>query len=105
MARILIIEDQTPMRTALADVLEAKVIARSQPPMVQRTSTLLAGKPDLILLDIMMPKTRRLRGLRGAAAAFQSVPVLMLTAKGQVEDRVTGLDAGADGLSRETVQH
>jgi len=53
-------------------------------------------KPDLILLDVMMPK------LDGFAVAAElrrlgrGVPILMLTAKGQVEDRVNGLDAGAD---------
>ena len=56
----------------------------------------LAEKPDLILLDIMMPKLdgyavcAELRRLADPGA------VLMLTAKGQIEDRVNGLDAGAD---------
>ena len=53
-------------------------------------------KPDLILLDIMLPKTRRLRALRRTASPGVHTPVLMLTAKGQIEDRVTGLDSGAD---------
>jgi two-component system response regulator MprA len=53
------------------------------------------NQPDLVVLDIMMPKldglevTRRLR--QGG-----DVPILLLTAKGTVSDRVTGLDAGAD---------
>jgi DNA-binding response OmpR family regulator len=53
-------------------------------------------KPDLVLLDIMMPRLdgyavcEELRRMESAAA------ILMLTAKGQVDDRVTGLDAGAD---------
>jgi DNA-binding response OmpR family regulator len=95
--RLLIIEDELPMRTALADVLTAEgyrvLTAADGESGLQRA---LAEKPDLILLDIMMPK------LDGYAVCSQlrrlghSVPILMLTAKGQVEDRVTGLDSGAD---------
>jgi DNA-binding response OmpR family regulator len=56
----------------------------------------LAEKPDLMLLDIMMP---RLDGFALCAELRRlaiPVPVLILTAKGRVEDRVRGLDAGAD---------
>ncbi|RPI97270.1 MAG: response regulator, partial [Chloroflexi bacterium] len=55
-------------------------------------------KPDLILLDVMMPDmdgyevTRRLRG----SATTSSIPIIMFTAKSQVDDKVTGFDVGAD---------
>src|SRR5690349_7898619 len=97
MSRILIIEDETPMRTALKDVLEGegyRALTAADGEIGLRRA--IEEKPDLILLDIMMPKLdgfalcAELRRLGNAA------PVLMLTAKGQVEDRVTGLDAGAD---------
>ena len=53
-------------------------------------------KPDLILLDIMMPKLDGYAVCAELRRLSNPVPILMLTAKGQVEDRVQGLDAGAD---------
>jgi DNA-binding response OmpR family regulator len=97
MERILIIEDELPMRTALTDVLGTegyRVLTASDGEIgLQRA---ISEKPDLILLDIMMP---RLDGYTVCAELRQlanPAPILMLTAKGQIEDRVTGLDAGAD---------
>ena len=51
---------------------------------------------DLIILDIMMPKKDGLEVLRELREANNITPVLMLTAKAEVDDRVAGLDAGAD---------
>jgi len=97
MPRILIIEDETPMRTALKDVLEAEgyraLTAADGESGLQRV---LEEKPDLILLDIMMPKLDGYEVCAELRRLAVTAPVLMLTAKGQVEDRVTGLDAGAD---------
>jgi DNA-binding response OmpR family regulator len=97
MSRILIIEDELPMRRGLEDCLSAEgyrvFSAADGESGLQRA---LDEQPDLILLDIMMPK------LDGFAVAAELrrlgriTPILMLTAKGQVEDRVNGLDAGAD---------
>lgn len=53
-------------------------------------------KPGLILLDIMLPKLDGFALCAELRKLAVSTPVLMLTAKGQIEDRVTGLDAGAD---------
>ena len=53
-------------------------------------------KPDLILLDIMLPRLDGFSLCAELRRLLLSTPVLMLTAKGQVDDRVTGLDAGAD---------
>jgi len=53
-------------------------------------------KPDLVLLDLMMPKLDGFAVCSELRRLSNAVPVLMLTAKGMVEDRVTGLDAGAD---------
>jgi DNA-binding response OmpR family regulator len=97
MSRILIIEDETPMRTALRDVLEAEdyrvLTAADGESGLQRA---LGEKPDLILLDIMMPKLDGFAVCAELRRLGHTTPILMLTAKGQVEDRVTGLDAGAD---------
>jgi len=95
--RILVVEDEHAMRVALRDILD------SEGYRVQTAADGLAGlqltvdeKPDLILLDVMMPK------LDGYALCAElrrlaiRTPVLMVTAKGQIADRVTGLDSGAD---------
>jgi DNA-binding response OmpR family regulator len=85
------------MRTALADVLTAEgyrvLTAPDGESGLQRA---LAEKPDLILLDIMMPKLDGYEVCSELRRLGNAVPILMLTAKGQIEDRVTGLDAGAD---------
>ncbi len=97
MSRILIIEDEAPMRTALADLLTAEgyrvLSAADGESGLQRA---LDEKPDLILLDVMMPKLDGFALCAELRRLALTVPVLMLTAKGQIEDRVTGLDAGAD---------
>jgi DNA-binding response OmpR family regulator len=97
MPRILIIEDELPMRTALQDCLAAEghrvLTATDGESGLQRA---LEEKPDLVLLDLMMP---RLDGYAVCAELRRvgvNAPVLMLTAKGQIEDRVRGLDTGAD---------
>ena len=97
MERILIIEDETPMRTALADLLAAEgyrvLTAADGPSGLQRA---LDEKPGLILLDVMLPKLDGFALCAELRRLSNAVPVLMLTAKGQIEDRVAGLDAGAD---------
>ncbi|MEP6663036.1 MAG: response regulator transcription factor [Verrucomicrobiota bacterium] len=97
MSRILIIEDELPMRTALEDCLREegyRVLSAANGETGLRRAQ--EEKPDLVLLDVMMP---RLDGYAAAAELRRlenAVPILMLTAKGQIEDRVAGLDAGAD---------
>ena len=95
--RILIIEDEAPMRTALADVLEGEgyraLAAADGEAGLQKAVT---EKPDLILLDVMMPKLDGFAVCAELRRLGHATPVLMLTAKGQIEDRVNGLDVGAD---------
>jgi DNA-binding response OmpR family regulator len=95
--RILVIEDERAMRTALNDILTCEgyrvLIAGDGATGLDRA---LKEKPDLILLDIMLPKVDGFALCAELRRLSSSVPVLMLTAKSQVEDRVTGLDAGAD---------
>src|SRR5689334_17827319 len=97
MERILIIEDELPMRTALKDCLEAEgyrvLTAVDGESGLGRA---LKEKPDLLLLDIMLPKLDGFALCAELRRLSNDVPVLMLTAKGQIEDRVAGLDAGAD---------
>jgi DNA-binding response OmpR family regulator len=97
MERILVVEDELGMRTALCDLLETegyRVLQAADGESGLKRA--LEQRPDLVLLDIMMP---RLDGFAVCAELRRlsvTVPILMLTAKGRVEDRVTGLDAGAD---------
>src|SRR5205814_1346331 len=92
-----IIEDELPMRTALQDVLEAegyRILSAADGESGLRRA--IEEKPDLVLLDIMMPKLDGYAVCAELRRLSNPVPILMLTAKGQVEDRVTGLDSGAD---------
>jgi DNA-binding response OmpR family regulator len=96
-ARILIIEDELPMRTALEDCLAAegfRVISAADGK--RGLARALEEKPDLILLDVMMPKLDGLSLCAELRRVGHASPVLMLTAKGQVRDRVNGLNCGAD---------
>lgn len=97
MSRILIIEDELPMRTALADCLEGEghrtMSAADGESGLKRA---IEEKPDLILLDVMMPRLDGYAVCAELRRLGNPVPILMLTAKGHVDDRVTGLDAGAD---------
>src|ERR1051325_1090202 len=97
MERVLIIEDELPMRTALEDVLAAegyRVLTAADGEIgLQRA---MQEKPDLILLDIMMPKLDGYAVCSELRRLSNPVPILMLTAKGMVEDRLTRLGAGAD---------
>ena len=97
MERILIIEDELPMRTALHDVLVAEgyrvLTSADGENGLQRATD---EKPDLILLDIMMPKLDGYAVCAELRRRSNPASILMLTAKGQVEDRVAGLDVGAD---------
>jgi len=98
--KVLIAEDQPDSRRLLADIL-----GRFHPFGVETftanngTDALAMARkeqPDLILLDIMMPKLDGYEVCAELRRLANPVPVLMLTAKGQVDDRVAGLDSGAD---------
>ena len=96
-SRLLIVEDELPMRTALKDCLEGegyRVLTAADGQLGLERA--LKEKPDLILLDVMLPKLDGFALCAELRRLSLDVPVLMLTAKGQVQDRVTGLDAGAD---------
>lgn len=96
-ARVLLIEDETPLRVAVRDALVDggyRVITAVDGR--DGFDKALAEKPDLIVLDVMLPKLDGYALCRELRRLGHRVPVLMLTARGQVEDRVHGLDAGAD---------
>src|SRR4030095_4371192 len=97
MARILIVEDELARRTALVDLLKAngyRVIAAIDGAAGLEQA--LEEKPDLVLLDIMLPGLDGFAVCREIRRPLPALPIIMITAKAQVDDRVTGLDAGAD---------
>lgn len=97
MPRILVIEDELPMRTALQDCLANEgyrvfTAAEGETGLARA----LKEKPDLILLDVMLPRLDGFALCVELRRLGRTTPVLMLTAKGFVQDRVRGLDVGAD---------
>lgn len=96
-ARILVVEDERPMRVALRDTLVAagyRVIEAENGEVGLARAR--EERPELMLLDVMMPRLDGYSVCRELRRLNLTTPVLMLTAKGRVDDRVEGLDAGAD---------
>ncbi|MCH7633048.1 MAG: response regulator transcription factor [Planctomycetes bacterium] len=97
MTRILIAEDEADMAMGLRDNLQFEgyeVIVVSDGEEAVRTAA--EQSPDLILLDVMMPKMDGLEACQRIRQSGFMVPILMLTAKSQEIDIVRGLEAGAD---------
>ena len=96
-ARILIVDDEPAVRQSLASSLEFEGYrvgeAADGAVALERVET---DPPDLIVLDVLMPRMDGLTTCRRLRARGATMPVLMLTARDMVGDRVTGLDAGAD---------
>ena len=95
--RVLIVEDEVRLASSLQDLLELNgYTADLAHDGEAGLDCALTGIYDVILLDVMLPKLdgfSLLRRLRGEGIA---TPVLMLTARSEVSDRVEGLDCGAD---------
>ena len=97
MARILIIEDEERMARMLARVLrEEGYVAETVGDGRTGLGRALDDTFDLLIVDWMLPERSGVQIVRGLRAAEVDTSVLMLTARDQVEDRVEGLDAGAD---------
>jgi DNA-binding response OmpR family regulator len=97
MSRVLIIEDEEKMSRMLARVMrEEGHVAETVNDGRTGLSRALEDTFDLLIVDWMLPGRSGVQVVRGLRAAEVHTPVLMLTARGQVEDRVEGLDAGAD---------
>lgn len=95
--RLLVIEDELPMRTALVETLKAEGYrVMSAADGIEGLELACSEEFDLILLDVMMPVLDGFSVCKELRKRGRDVPVLMLTAKGRVDDRVEGLDCGAD---------
>ncbi len=95
--RILIAEDEEELAKGLKFLLEKNKFTVDVVYDGADALTYFSGAVyDVVILDIMMPKINGLEVLRRIRAAGAGVPILMLTAKAEIEDRVAGLEAGAD---------
>tara|TARA_Y100000768_G_scaffold364473_1_gene324954 strand:- start:2994 stop:3686 length:693 start_codon:yes stop_codon:yes gene_type:complete len=96
MTTILIVDDDNELTELLEEFLsEHKLKTKVFHNPVKALDSLQASIPDLILLDIMMPEMDGFQVLRKIRETLD-VPVIMLTAKGEVSDKVVGLELGAD---------
>jgi DNA-binding response OmpR family regulator len=96
-SRILIVEDEPALLRGLKDTFASKgceVLAAADGEA--GLDLAISGQPDLILLDIMLPKMNGYEICRTVRERRLDVPIIMLTAKGQEEDIVLGLNLGAD---------
>lgn len=95
--RILIAEDEAELAKGLKFLLEKNKFTVDIVNNGAEALTYFQSRDyDVVILDIMMPKVNGLEVLRQIREAGSGVPVLMLTAKAEIEDRVAGLEAGAD---------
>ena len=95
--RILVVDDERAVRESLARALKLEgydvELAADGAEALHR---LHAGQPDAVILDVLMPGVDGLEVARRVRGAGNRVPMLMLTAREAVQDRVAGLEAGAD---------
>ncbi len=96
-ARVLLVEDEPALARGLSDTLRAQGFdVRVATDGQAGLDAALDGGPDLILLDLMLPRVNGYEICRAVRAHGLDVPILMLTAKGQERDVVLGLNLGAD---------
>ena len=96
-AKILVVEDEPNMVVGLRDNFEFEgyevITARDG---VEGLQLALEESPDLVVLDVMMPRMSGLEVCKQLRAQRASIPIIMLTARGQEVDKVVGLELGAD---------
>lgn len=94
---ILIVEDEIRLAETLAQIMEEQ---RYQTDVVHNGADgldcALSGQYDLVLLDVMLPRLDGLEVARRLREAHISTPILMLTARDEIDDKIAGLDCGAD---------
>jgi len=94
---VLVVDDDRAVRESLRRSLEFNGYAVS---LASDGAEALAGiggmRPDVVVMDVMMPRLDGLEATRALRAAGNDVPILVLTARDAIGDRVDGLDAGAD---------
>jgi DNA-binding response OmpR family regulator len=95
--RVLIAEDDASLRDGLVDLLEAEgyVVITAENGQIA-LDQFMQEKPDLVILDVMMPEMSGYDVCREIRKVDSQTPVIMLTAKGEEIDKVVGLELGAD---------
>ena len=97
MGRVLLVEDDQGVRESLARALQFEGYEVTTAENGQVALTMMDGDaPDAMVLDVMMPEVDGLEVARRLRSRGDGTPILMLTARHEVSDRVAGLDAGAD---------
>src|ERR1700755_3087247 len=95
--RVLVVDDDEAVRSALTHALHRDGYEVSTAgDGAAALATLLRLRHDAVVLDVLMPQPGGLEGWRVIRARGDDTPILMLTARDLVSDRVAGLDAGAD---------
>ncbi|MEU8525702.1 MULTISPECIES: response regulator transcription factor [Streptomyces] len=95
--RILIVDDEPAVREALRRSLAFEGYGTEEAvDGLDALAKIESYAPDLVVLDVQMPRMDGLTAARRIRASGATLPILMLTARDTVGDRVTGLDAGAD---------
>lgn len=95
--RILLVEDERRLAEALVQILKKnKYIVDNVYNGEDGLDYALSNIYDVILLDIMLPKMNGLEILKEFRKENKTTPVIMLTARGEIADKITGLDYGAD---------
>jgi two-component system, OmpR family, response regulator MprA len=96
--KVLVVDDERAVRESLRRALELEgydvELAEDGDVALARLAS--DGQPDAVILDVLMPTVDGLEVCRRLRRAGNTVPVLMLTARAEVDSRVAGLDAGAD---------
>jgi DNA-binding response OmpR family regulator len=95
--RVLVVEDESSISGFIRQGLtEAGYVVTVEADGRRGLQRALSADIDVILLDIMLPGMNGLEVLRRVRAAGLTTPILLLTARDEIDDRVAGLDAGAD---------
>jgi two-component system, OmpR family, response regulator MprA len=96
-ARVLVVDDDRAVRESLRRSLEFNGYAVAlAADGAEALASISGSAPDVVVMDVMMPRLDGLEATRALRKAGNDVPILVLTARDAVGDRVEGLDAGAD---------
>src|SRR3954453_7387489 len=95
--RVLVVDDDVTVASVVADYLhrhghEAQVVGDGP----SAVAAIRRDLPDLVVLDLMLPGLDGLEVCRIARSLRPELPIVMLTARGEPDDRIAGLEAGAD---------
>ncbi|MCL1906607.1 MAG: response regulator transcription factor [Propionibacteriaceae bacterium] len=94
---ILVVDDDQAVRDSLARSLQyTGYQVTSAQDGIDALAKLSSGQVDAVIMDVMMPRLDGLEATRMLRSSGNDVPILILTARDAIEDRVDGLDAGAD---------